>query len=83
MMVRHSFSLIVTSFALFAFVLVDIAAARGEGWWGPTSERVVTFWGLGMVVFFPLLITVLTIIQTKREKAKERRKADLTRLGGE
>lgn len=51
------------------------AGDGGQGWYGPASDKVVTFFGLGLVVLFPLLCLILTVIQSRLEKnATERKK---------
>lgn len=57
------------------------AAADGIGLWGRADDKVVTLWGLALVVFFPLLITALSLLQHRLESRKERRKRDLARFG--
>ena len=55
-------------------------AADGVGLWGRTDDRVVTFFSLGVLVFFALLVVVLSLIQDRLESRKERARADLERL---
>ena len=45
--------------------------AGGEGLYGPTNDKVVTFTGFIVIGFFVLLITILSIIQAQLEKRKE------------
>jgi hypothetical protein len=55
-------------------------AADGVGLWGRTDDKVVTYWGFGVIVFFALLVTVLSIIQIRLESRKERLRQELDRL---
>jgi hypothetical protein len=55
-------------------------AADGVGLWGRTDDRVVTYWGFAIIVFFTVLVIVLSIVQIRLEGRKERAKADLERL---
>lgn len=55
-------------------------AADGVGLWGRTDDRVVTFFSLGVLVFFAVLVVVLSLIQDRLESRKERARADLERL---
>ena len=55
-------------------------AADGVGLWGPTNDKDVTYWGLGCLVFFAVLVTVLSLIQTRLENRKERMRQELERL---
>ena len=67
-------------------VLVTAAPALahdgGEGWWGETNDRVVTNFGFGLIIFFPLFIFLVSLLQWQLEKRKYRRKdADEDALG--
>ena len=55
-------------------------AADGVGLWGPTNDKVVTYWGFGCLIFFAVLVTVLSLIQTRLENRKERMRQELERL---
>jgi hypothetical protein len=47
----------------------------GEGLYGPTNDKVVTYAGFILIVGFPILILVLTLIQSALERRKDRRLA--------
>ncbi len=47
----------------------------GEGWWGETNDKVVTNFGFLLIAFFPLFIFVMSVLQWRLDKRKERRKA--------
>jgi hypothetical protein len=51
------------------------AADNGEGLYGETDDKVITFFSLGVVVFFAVLVTVLSALQSMLERRKEQRKA--------
>ena len=51
------------------------AGDNGEGLAGETTDKVVTFFSLGVVIFFVLVATLGTIAQILLERRKERRKA--------
>jgi hypothetical protein len=51
------------------------AGDNGEGLVGETDDRIITFFCLGLVVAFSLLVTLLTFWQQALEKRKEARKA--------
>jgi hypothetical protein len=51
------------------------ARDNGEGYAGETTDKVVTFFSLGVLVFFVLVVTLGTIIQTLLERRKQQRKA--------
>jgi membrane protease YdiL (CAAX protease family) len=66
---------------LFIFALsapVALAAGGhdgGEGLWGQTDDKVVTYAGFILIVGFPILILVLTLIQSALDRRKDRRLA--------
>lgn len=55
-------------------------AADGVGLYGRTDDKVITFFAFGVMAFIVVLITVLTVIQSRLESRKERARADLERL---
>ena len=64
--------------AVVAAQLVAAAPAlakNGEGLVGETNDKVITFFCLGLVIFFVIVITVGTIVQTRLEHRKQARKA--------
>jgi hypothetical protein len=56
-------------------------ADNGVGLAGPTDDKTVTFFCFGVIAFFAILVIVLSLIQGKLEKRKERRRYDLERFG--
>jgi putative copper export protein len=56
-------------------------AADGVGLYGRTDDKVVTYFAFGLIVFFAILVTVLSLIQIRLETRKQRRTEDLERLG--
>jgi putative copper export protein len=69
--------------ALVALLLLAPAAmaADGVGVYGRTDDKVVTFFAFGLIAFFAILVTVLSLIQIRLENRKQRRTEDLERLG--
>ena len=66
----------VSAFCLpLAFAATSFAADNGEGLYGETDDKVITFFALGLVVGFTLLVTLLSILQGVLERRKEERKA--------
>jgi hypothetical protein len=51
------------------------AGDNGEGLLGETDDRIVTFFCLGLVVAFTVLVTLLTFLQQSLDRRKEERKA--------
>jgi hypothetical protein len=56
------------------------AAADGVGLGGRTDDLKVTLWGLGVLMFFAILVVVLSFIQGRLETRKERARADIERF---
>ena len=46
------------------------AANGGQGWYGETNDKVITNAMFLVIIFFPILITVLTLIQSRLDKRK-------------
>jgi hypothetical protein len=56
-------------------------AADGVGLWGRTDDKVVTYAGFILIIFFTVLVVGLSYIQSRLETRKERAQEDLDRLG--
>ena len=56
-------------------------AADGVGLYGRTDDKVITFFAFGVMAFFTILVIVLSLVQTRLDRNKERRTQDLERLG--
>lgn len=75
-----------TAVALFAFLaLMSVAAPaaladNGVGLAGPTTDKTVTFFCMGVLIFFVALVVIMSLIQGKLERRKEQRRSDLQRL---
>jgi hypothetical protein len=69
--------------ALFTVVLFALTAPAalaedhdgGEGLYGETNDKVITLVGFGLIVGFPILILILSLVQNRLEKRKDRRLA--------
>ena len=65
--------------AAFCLLLVVPAVAfagqDGEGLAGETTDKYVTFFSLGVLLFFVFVITIGTLIQSALERRKEQAKA--------
>jgi hypothetical protein len=57
------------------FLITAAVTDNGEGIVGETDDKIITFFSLGLVVFFTLLVIVLSTLQAWLEKRKEERKA--------
>jgi nitrogen fixation/metabolism regulation signal transduction histidine kinase len=51
------------------------ASSNGEGLWGETNDRVVTVFGLGLVLLFTLIVVLGSAIQGHFDKRKAEKKA--------
>jgi hypothetical protein len=58
-------------------VLASVAQAEndGRGFYGATDDKVVTDAGFILIVFFPLFVFSMSMLQRHLEKRKEARKA--------
>jgi hypothetical protein len=52
-----------------------LASDNGEGLVGETDDKIVTFFSLGVVVFFALFVVLMSVAQRKLERRKEEKKA--------
>ena len=77
---RTLISSIVVSLLVLALTAPLAIGADGEGLWGRTDDKVITFFCFGLIAFFAILVTVLSLIQGRLEANKERRRSDLERL---
>jgi uncharacterized protein HemY len=74
---RFRASLVAVSVPVAALALAAPALAHdnGEGLVGETDDKIITFSSFGVIVFFVVLVIVLSAIQGWLEKRKEERKA--------
>ncbi len=79
MLRRLPVSILIAATALLVTAAPVFAHDNGEGWWGETNDRVVTNAGFILIIFFPLFIFVVSLIQWRLEKRKDRRKAEAKR----
>jgi len=58
-------------------VLAPTAGAwnNGRGFYGATNDKVVTNTGFILIIFFPVFVFVMSMIQGRLEKRKDARKA--------
>lgn len=55
--------------------LTLIAGDNGEGIVGETDDKIITFFSLGVVVFFAITVALLSALQARLERRKNERKA--------
>ncbi|MGK2937336.1 MAG: hypothetical protein ACSLFR_05980 [Solirubrobacteraceae bacterium] len=72
---RRSFTAL-TFAATVLLVAASPALAHdgGEGWYGLTTDKVVTNFGFALIAFFPLFVFTMSMIQYGLDKRKDRRK---------
>ena len=74
--------LAVLAMSALLVVAAPAMAADGEGLYGRTDDKVVTFFAFGAMAFFAIFVTVATIIQSRLESRKDRAREELERLRG-
>jgi hypothetical protein len=66
--------------ALLLAVTAPVAFASeghdgGEGWWGETNDKVITNAAFIIIAAIPMLVLILSLIQWRLDKRKDRRLA--------
>ena len=51
------------------------AGDNGEGLYGETDDKIITFFCLGLVIFFAVFVVVASWLQAVLDRRKEQRKA--------
>jgi preprotein translocase subunit SecG len=72
--------LLIRAFALAVSASLLLAPAAGayndgRGFYGATNDKVVTDTGFILIIFFPVFVFVMSMLQRALEKRKEARKA--------
>lgn len=70
--------------AALALLLVAAPAAlaeNGVGLAGRVNDKDITFFCFGVIAFFAILVTALSLLQARLERRKELRRYDLDRFG--
>jgi hypothetical protein len=80
---RRMTSLMLLIALALSLVLAPAAEAYndGRGFYGATNDKVVTDAGFILVVFFPLFVFTMSMLQRHFDKRKEQRKAAQKALG--
>jgi hypothetical protein len=52
-----------------------LAGENGEGLYGETDDKIVTFFSLGVVIFFTVFVIVASWLQSVLDRRKQERKA--------
>jgi hypothetical protein len=74
-MSRARLGALTTAIATQLALAAPALAKNGEGLVGETNDKVITFFCLGLVVFFTLVVIVGTIVQGRLERRKDAKKA--------
>jgi hypothetical protein len=75
MRIRTLLASIAATILSLALAAPAMAGGAGEGWAGETNDKIVTFFCLGVLLFFVMLIFVGTFIQNALERRKNAAKA--------
>lgn len=55
-------------------------AADGEGLYGRTNDKVITFFSFGVIIFFAVFVIGMSVLQHRLETRKDRVREDIERL---
>jgi hypothetical protein len=58
-----------------AMTATAFAGDNGMGWYGEIDDKIVTFFGLGLVILFPLVAAIGTFFQSRLERRADERKS--------
>jgi membrane protease YdiL (CAAX protease family) len=68
---RFIAALIAFGAVLLAVAPTALAAAHGgEGWYGETSDKTITYAMYLVIIFFPLIIVVFSVLQWRLDRRK-------------
>jgi hypothetical protein len=82
-MKRVAAPLIAALTVLLVLAPAALANDGGQGWYGEANDKVVTNAGFLLIIFFPLFIFLMSMIQWRLEKRKENRKKAHKALAGD
>jgi uncharacterized membrane protein len=78
--VRILTALLVAAVTLLALAPVALARdTNGEGWYGPTTDKTITTTMFLVIIFFPTVILLFSLIQWRLDKRKHERMAAVKR----
>ena len=73
----------VTVVTLLVLAPAALAHDGGEGWWGETNDKVVTNAGFILIVFFPLFVFLMSMLQGASGQAQGAPQEGPEELAGE
>jgi hypothetical protein len=68
-------TLFASALLLLALAPAAMAYNDGRGFYGATDDKVVTNAGFILILFFPLFVLLMSLLQWRLDKRKEARKA--------
>jgi hypothetical protein len=80
---RLTKTLLLTLFLLALSAPMAFAQASGEGAYGETDDKVVTNSAFLVIIFFPLFVLLVSLLQWRLEKRKDAKKAAVKSAGGD
>jgi len=57
----------------------DDVTDNGEGLLGEVDDKIITFFSLGVVIFFTIVVILATLVQQRLERRKDEKKASRVR----
>lgn len=66
---------LLTVVVVFATAATALAGDSGMGTYGEVNDKIITFFGLGLVILFPLIALIGSLIQGRLERRAEERKS--------
>jgi uncharacterized membrane protein YphA (DoxX/SURF4 family) len=76
-------TLFASALLLLALAPAALAYNDGRGFYGATDDKVVTNAGFILILFFPLFVLAMSLLQWRLDKRKEARKAAQRAHGGD
>ena len=78
-LLSSKFSKVITlaAFSLLTLVQTAFAGDNGAGLLGEHDDKIITFFGLGLVILFPLIAGVASFIQGRLERRADERKSSI------
>ncbi|MBJ7458477.1 MAG: hypothetical protein JHD02_04740 [Thermoleophilaceae bacterium] len=74
-MKKAAHTALLTLAILMALTATAYAGDAGQGWYGEINDKIVTFFGLGLVILFPLIAGIGSYIQGRLERRADERKS--------
>jgi heme/copper-type cytochrome/quinol oxidase subunit 2 len=80
---RLTKTLLLTIALLALSAPMAFAQASGEGSYGETDDKVVTNAAFIVIIFFPVFVLLVSLLQWRLEKRRDARKAAVKSAGGD